>query len=305
MHLIVPYAGALADGAQQTLAKLELPALAAFIARCDAPQRDDGDEASLSPPHERAHARALGWRAADGRFPWAAQAAQAAGIAPGDLAWGLLQPVHWRVGSDEVGLVDPAALNLGDDESRALFEIARPLVESEGFVLRWLDATRWLVAHESLRALATASIDRAIGRDVRHWLPRAARTWSRLHSELQMSWYAAPVNEARAARGEWPVNALWLSGCGTYQPARSGEQRVIDERLRAGALGGDWAGWAAAWRSLDAQRIAPLLGHPRPATLTLCGERSAATFVRAASGWWPRLRAGWRRASPAALLESL
>jgi hypothetical protein len=304
MPLVIPYAAALADDARAAFATLRLPALAALVARAGpSAARDDGDEWSLSLPHERVLARACGWSGADGRLPWAARAASDAGIATGDLAWGLLEPVHWRVGSDEVGLVDPAALELDIDESRALFEAARPLFESEGWLLMWLDTTRWLTAHESLRELATASIDRAVGRDVQRWLPRSARAFNRLHSEVQMAWHREPANEAREARGAWPVNALWLSGCGVHQPTRSTASVTTDDRLRAPALAGDWAAWADAWRALDTQAIAPALDAD--ASVTLCGERAALT-LQPQPGWWARTRAHWRRnAAVAPLLEIL
>jgi hypothetical protein len=301
MQLIVPYAAVRADDAARVAAGLERPALAAYIARCAEPQRDDGDADSLSTPHERAVARAYGWRGEDGCLPWAAHAAAEAGIDPADLAWGLLQPVHWRVGSDEVGLVDPAALALGDGEAHALFDAARPLVADAGYRFVWLDAGRWLIGHESLRDLPTASIERAIGRDVQRWLPRHAKAWSRLHSELQMAWYREPVNDAREARGDWAVNALWLSGCGGYQ-APSPHALQVDDRLRAPALAGDWSAWGEAWSTLDRDAIAPLLAAG--GTLTLCGEASSVTLTPS-SGWWPSLRASWRRPAVAALLESL
>jgi hypothetical protein len=301
MQLIVPYAAAQADDARRVAAGLELPALATLIARCDTPRYDSGDADSLTTPHERAVARAYGWRADDGCLPWAAHAAARAGIHPGEAAWGLLQPVHWRVGSDEVGLVDPAVLDLSDSESRTLFDAVEPLVTSAGFAFVWLDALHWLVSHASLRGLPTAAIDRAIGRDVQRWLPRGAGPWSRLHSEVQMAWYREPVNDAREARGAWAVNALWLSGCGVHQPARPNALR-IDDRLRAPALAGDWRAWGEAWETLDRETIAPLLGAG--GALTLCGEAGSVT-LQAATGWWPTLRARLRRAPVAALLEPL
>jgi hypothetical protein len=301
MQLIVPYATAMADDAGRVAAGLERPALAAYIARCAEPRRDDGEAESLSTPHERAVARVHGWHGADGCLPWAALAAKQAGVDPGDFAWGLLQPVHWRVGSDEVALVDPAALELNDDESRALFTTAQPLFEDAGYSFVWLDASRWLVSHNSLRSLATASIDRAIGRDVQRWLPRHAKAWSRLHSELQMAWYRDPVNDVREARGAWAVNALWLSGCGVFQgPAP--DPVSIDDRLRAPALAGDWAAWSQAWQALDKEAIAPLLAAD--GMLTLCGE-SASVSLTPSSAWWPRVRASLRKPAVAALMESL
>src|SRR5690606_32533548 len=129
------------------------PCLARLLARLGPGVIDSGDEYSLSPPQERALARALGLAGADGTLPWAARHAAEDGIETLDLAWGELTPVHWHVGTDQVTLVDPAQLGLDDAASHALLEAVRPLFESEGFVLAWGAPTRWYVAHESLSQL--------------------------------------------------------------------------------------------------------------------------------------------------------
>ena len=88
----------------------------------------------------------------------------AAGVDTGDLAWGLLTPAHWHLGSDQVTLLDPEQLALDEAASREAFEAVAPLFTSEGFVARWGAPYRWYVAHESLGALRTASLDRVVAR---------------------------------------------------------------------------------------------------------------------------------------------
>jgi len=166
VHLIVSFAAPLADDARAALPSLAAPALARLLAGWAETRRDQGDEDTLSMPHERALAAALGWSAADGCQPWAARLAAADGIAVGSEPWGLLTPAHWRVGSDGVHLADPDALALSDAESRMLFDALQPLFASEGIALAWGSALRWYAAHASLQGLATASPDRVIGRNV-------------------------------------------------------------------------------------------------------------------------------------------
>ncbi|MCI1192691.1 hypothetical protein MOJ79_12640 [Calidifontimicrobium sp. SYSU G02091] len=308
MHLVVPFAAPLSDAGRQALRDVELPHLAELLSARRRERRDDGDAWSLTPPHERALARAWGWAAAEGALPFAAHTAAQAGIEPGDLAWGLLTPVHLHLGTEQVSLLDPQALQLDEATSRTLFDAVAPLFTSEGFVLRWVAPLVWLTAHESLRALPTASLDRVIGRHVDRWLPDApaARLLRRLQNEVQMLLYTHPVNAERESQGRLSVNSVWLSGCGPYQPARPAPALVVDERLRAAALAEDWPAWQAAWRALDAGPLAAALDATRrgePVTLTLCGERSAVTFDAAARRPWAR----WfvRRADAAALLETL
>ena len=304
MQLIVPFAAPLADAGRATLRTLALPALRAWLAGAAVVERDDGDAWSFSPPHERALARSLGWAAGDGRLPWAAWSAARDGIVPGDLAWGLLTPAHWHLGTDQVSLIDPAGLMLDEAASRALLAAVQPLFTSEGFVVHWGAPQRWYLAHESLSGLRTASLDRVIGRNVDAWLGSdpAARLLRRLQNEVQMLLHEHPLNTGRVARGLLPVNSFWLSGCGSAQPGTTPEP-TVDDRLRAGALAEDWAGWAKAWQTLDEGPIAALRGAGEAARLTLAGERSAVTLRPA--GGWRRWRAFVHRPAPLPLLEGL
>ena len=313
MHLLIPFASALSESAQHVLRDLPLPNLARLLTVLTPQPPDVDDETSLSPPHERALAAAWGWSGHDGAWPFAARAAVADGIDVGAAAWGLVTPAHWHVGRDHVVLSDPAALNLDDDESHALFDAVHELFESEGLRLVWGAASRWYVAHESLADLACASLDRVIARPVEPWLrpdPGAqtqSRLVRRLQSELQMLLYPHPINETREQDGELPMNSFWLSGCGRFQPSATNDPKIVDD-LRTPLLADDWVAWAQAWRALDADELAGLLAAARsgePVSLTLCGERSAQRFENAPRALSQRLLARWRTAAPHTVLEAL
>lgn len=309
MHLLVPFASALSEAGRHTIRDLSLPNLDRLLARLEATERLGTDEYSLTPPHEAAIAAARGWVGGTGTLPFAAHAAHEDGIEVLDLAWGQLTPVHWHVGREEIVLADPDALQLGDDESRALLEAVRELFESEGFALAWGAPLRWYAAHESLAELPTASLDRVVGRNVDRWLPegRQARLLRRLQNEVQMLLHTHPVNEAREARGELAVNSFWLSGCGRWQAAAEGVVQV-DARLRTPLLSEDWAGWAEAWHTLDAGPLAELgraAERGQRVTLTLAGERFAQRLDVAAGSWFTRVRHRFSHPSPADVLEAL
>lgn len=307
MHLLIPFASALSDAAAHVLRDLALPHLAPLLARLTLAERDDADVFTLSPPHERAWARAQGWHGADGCLPFAAQAAAADGIATGDLAWGLLTPSHWHVGRDHVTLADPAALNLSADESRAAFVAVRELFESEGFRIEWGAASRWYLAHERLAELPCASLDRVIGRNVELWMRSTQdKLVRRLQSEWQLLLYPHALNDAREQRGELTLNSFWLSGCGRAQPAPHAVH--VADSLRAPLLAEDWAAWAQAWRDLDAGAVRDALNASRagtPVTLTLCGDRGAHRFESAPQGLWQRVANRWKTSEPHTLLETL
>ena len=309
MHLLVPFASALSEAGRHTIRDLTLPNLDRLLARLEPTERLGTDEYTLTPPHEAALAAARGWVGGAGTLPFAAHAAREDGIEVLDLAWGQLTPVHWHVGREEIVLTDPEALQLGEDESRALLEAVRELFESEGFALAWGSPLRWYAAHELLAELPTASLDRVVGRNVDRWLPasREARLLRRLQNEVQMLLHTHPVNEAREARGELAVNSFWLSGCGRFQPSGGGTPQV-DARLRTSLLSEDWASWAEAWRALDAGPLAELARSAERGervTLTLAGERFAQRLESAGGSWFARLRHRFSHPSPADVLEAL
>lgn len=312
MELLIPFAATLAEGCVHTLRDLQLPNLECLLARLAPTRREGGDEYALSMPHERALATALGWRGDDGMLPWAARQARIDGVDVGssDAAWGLLTPVHWHLGSDHVTLVDPAALALDDAESRALLDAVRPLFADAGWRIEYAAPLRWYAAHESLRGLACASLERVIGRNVDIWMPadpRVARV-RRLQSEVQMLLYNDATNAAREARGAFAVNSFWLSGCGVAQAEPDAPGPEVDAALRASALAEDWAAWADAWRALDAGAMARLRRHAErgeSVRLTLCGERHAQRFESLPRSLWARTKAAFRSPAVAPVLEAL
>lgn len=316
MHLLIPHASAVSEASAHTLRDLTLPNLARLMTMLQSTTRDVDDEYTLSPPHESALATAHGWLGADGRWPWAALQARADGVEVGQRPWGLLTPVHWHVGREHITLADPQALALPTDESRTLFEAVKPLFEDDGGSLTWAADDRWYLCHEHLADLPCASIDRVIGRNVDLWLrgdPQASaeqlarvRWVRRLQNEVQMLLHQHPVNEAREARGALPVNSFWLSGCGRAQRATA--QVTVDDRLRAPLLAEDWAGWADAWRSLDADALGPLAAaaaQGEPVALTLCGERGWQRYDAVPRSLWQRLGDRFRTVEPHTTLTAL
>lgn len=254
--------------------------------------REAPDESTLTPPHERALAQVLGWHGDDGCLPWAARSARQDGIDVGTDAWGLVTPVHARVGSDGVHLADPETLALDAAASRAFADVLRPLFEGETMRFMWGAPQRWYASHPSLQGLATASLDRVAGRNVEAWVPRqaAARPLRRLQNEAQMLLHEHALNEVREAAGALPVNSFWLSGCGAAQP-EAATAVTLDNRLRTPWLRADAAALEAVWQSLEAEVLVPLIADAErgeACRLTLCGQRGSASFEA-------RPRPAWRR----------
>jgi hypothetical protein len=67
----------------------------------------------------------------------------------------------------------------------------------------------------------------------------------------------------------------------------------------------DWAAWAETWQTLDTGPVAALLHGPQDSMLTLCGERFAQTFGRAAPSWRQSWRGAFGRMPVHAVLAAL
>ncbi len=312
-HLIVPCADAAGLEAMRAALAGELRVLQRLLARLHAGPALTGDAQDLSPPHERARARALGLPEADGTIPWAAWEHASSGQASGDAAWAWISPCHWHVAQDHVLMHPLESLQLDVPASQELLLAVAPYFLEDGIELSLLTPTRWLARGEIFRGLACASLDRVSGRRVDDWLPRAAaaRPLRRLQQEMQMLLYTHPVNEAREQAGLRPVNSFWVSGAGALPVPPVAAARVrVEDRLREPALAGQPEAWAEAWRALDTQVMPALLEAARRGqhvTLTLCGERHARTWSThsPSPAWWQRAARRLRPPGVAAILETL
>lgn len=313
MHLIIPYAASQSLQGPEALTGLQLPYLQHLLTVV---QRQlvlkDSDEALLHMPHERLHAQALGWGQEASTLPWAAWQTRRTGNTP--QAW--MTPCHWQIGMDQVVMLDPASLFLSDEESQQLLQAMQPFLQEDGLQVTWHSALKWHVQGEGLADLATASLDRVIGQNVKPWIPvgPAARPLQRLQSEMQMLLYNHPVNDARDARRQITVNSFWLHGAGTWAAAEAepSQRLEIPEALRHSALRGDVQTWRQAWQTLDATVLAELLAHFKAtgqATLSLCSEHTAHTYTAAPAAWHQRTQRAFMRlfnkTTPAAALAAL
>jgi hypothetical protein len=320
VHWIVPFAGIPAAWSQAGLlppqwrpaqlaawVKARPTVPEALLAGLPGPDACTDPELSLTPPHERALAQAVGLCAGaglqDGQVPLAGLEAAQAGHGGDGRAWGRLTLAHWHLGTEQVTMRDPAELGLSEPESRAFLDTLRPWFEEDGWQIEWRTPTRWLVSHPDLDGLPCASLDRVIGRNVDLWLaadPRARRI-RRLQNEVQMLLHAHPLNEEREARGALAVNSFWLDGCGPV-PGLAVLGRLdhvrLDERLREPALRGDVVAWCQAFDALDQEVIGPVRAaalQGEDVQLSLCGERSIWTLAKpGGAAPWQRLWSWWR-----------
>jgi len=140
------------------------------------------------------------------------------GEAPGDACWAHADPVSLRADRDRLLLADAALLKVQVNEAQAIVAA----VESHfGDALRlkiaaperWYARLAWPPRGETTPLAAVAGGPVTPG--------RGAMGWHALMNEMQMLLHEHPVNQAREARGELPLNGIWLWGSGRLAPANT------------------------------------------------------------------------------------
>ncbi len=208
--LALPYALPPPEMAPDLIRALDAPALAMLLSRHSSLQNATFDPASRVLPHEAWLARTL---QPDGNgVALAPLAMRGCGLAAEPGHWFMLQPAHVQLSRTHLLLSDPRQLHLAEDESRALFELARPYFEESGKTLAYGSAALWFVRADDWSGLDTASPDAAVAQNLSDWMPEGpqVRDYRKLQNEIQMTWHEHPVNEAREARGLKAVNSFWL-----------------------------------------------------------------------------------------------
>jgi len=303
---LIPFSLWTAHGREASvLTQAELPHLRAWLAhaRRVAVQVDEAHEpllATLSPPHERAWAQAVGWPVVDGCLPWAARAAAEAVNAPmaSDAGWAFISLCNWHVSNGQVTLGDPAHLQMDEATDAVLFNAMQGFFAEDGIALHPYKPGHWLAQSPLLADLPTASLDRVIGRNIDPWLvgghtlaaslSPAATLLRRLQNEMQMLLYTHPVNDGRGLT----INSFWVHGTGAWLPTSHAEPVRVDT-LRQPALQKDLIGWLEAWHVVDAEVIAPMLTRVaagQAQRLVVCGEHEFHVYDSAEPSLWQRLR---------------
>lgn len=131
-------------------------------------------------------------------------------------SWLRADPVHLRADRDTLVLEGGETLALSREEaSRLVAELAQVFLP-RGWRLHLGAAQRWYVQLPDAPAVRTHPPSRAVGKDVRPYLPEGdqAPLWHALMNEAQMQLSLSPVNEERLAKGKPAVNSVWFWGGG-------------------------------------------------------------------------------------------
>lgn len=136
------------------------------------------------------------------------------GLEPGSSYWLRADPAHVYIRQNEMILEAGELLSPG--ESEELCASLNAHFSGEGLRFFAPHPRRWYVQLDSDPAIQTHLLSQTAGRDIRTLLPQGkdALRWHAVLNEIQMLFHDHGVNRAREARGEPPINSVWLWGGG-------------------------------------------------------------------------------------------
>ncbi len=230
MLLLIPHLFPPARLLEAATQNLRVTALETLLARGSLqPCPTEGCEAALC--QSLGIARQQDW-------PLAPITLEADGQQADDAYWLRADPVHLRVMRDRIVLADSSALDLSQHEAEAL---SASIAQHFGDTLHPipLHPQRWYLQLPHPPRLTTTPLSVATGRDIDPIQPQGedAQRYRALLNELQMLLFAHPINQAREARGELPVNSLWLWGGGIKPVATQSALALYARDAEACAMG--------------------------------------------------------------------
>lgn len=219
---------------------------------------------------------------------------------PGTGSWVRADPVHLRLLRDRAVIVPGEALGIAAEEAAAL--VASLNAHFAGrMALHAATPAHWSARLETHFESATMPALEVAGAAA-----APARHGDALLTEIQMALHAHPVNEAREARGEAPVNSLWLWGSGAAPHANAfplgrwqsvtaddplvrGLARAAQLRCRAASRGDPWLASAP-----EEGRHLVVLDALRPLAALSDDAKFSSTLEALDREWFAPLLAGLR-----------
>jgi hypothetical protein len=259
-HLLIPYLIPPTSGDDPALRGLALPALETLLAR-------GREQVSSACAMDAWLCRAFNV-VQQHDWPVAPLTLLADGGEPGTHYWLRADPVHLQLMRDRVILVDSNAFTLSRDEADQLADALNRHFQSDGMIFYPLLPERWYVRLAAPADMRTHALADAAGKHIDAFLPAGldGMRWHTLINEIQMLLHNHPVNEAREARGDVPVNGVWLWGGGTL-PSNV-----------ASPFSGVWADEALA-RGLSRAAQSPCSALPASATEWLATAANGAEHL--------------------------
>lgn len=159
------------------------------------------------------------------------------GMQPGTDYWLRVDPVHLQIQRTQLFLYPQIPLDA--DEAAQLCTSLNTHFAAEGLRFFSPHPQRWYLQMKIVPDIVTRPLSQVTGRNVQAHLPKGsdALRWHKAFNEIQMLFFEHVVNQAREARGDLPVNSIWLWGGGhaVAQLARP-YTKVFGDSFLAGAF---------------------------------------------------------------------
>ena len=136
------------------------------------------------------------------------------GLEPGTSYWLRADPVHLRLQRDQLILQTDVSLTV--DESAQLCASLNTHFAADGWRFVAPHPQRWYLKLDAAPDMSTHHLSQVVGKDVHGYLPQGGDSlrWHGMLNEIQMLLFGHELNQAREARGELPINSVWLWGGG-------------------------------------------------------------------------------------------
>lgn len=189
-------------------------------------------------------------------LPLAALSLLAEGQEPAGDYWLRLDPICLRADRNDAILIADEELALTEAEAEALQEAIRPLLEEWSIKLYSTTPHRWYLRLPEAMTLSTTPIAQVKGLPVSSHMPQGEEhlQWHRFINEVQMTWYAHPVNQQREAQGQLTASSVWPWGGGILpEKPVHGFSRVYSDDLVVKGL--------AQWHTIECRSLNEVLHH--------------------------------------------
>lgn len=132
--------------------------------------------------------------------------------------WLRVDPVQMIPDRDTLVVIPGEDLGIEDEEATALVEAFNEHFAQDKVMLEMGSNLRWYIRILQPVDVQTRALDSVAYQSVQEAMPEgnASAYWRQLMNEVQMLFFAHPVNEARRMQGMPEVNGVWVWGEGLY-----------------------------------------------------------------------------------------